>query len=108
MISRAKEDPGLEEKRSFWEQAWARIFGDGSRRPARIERVVEYVVHRLGQGARLEEAIQDEYVRRQTSPHEVGQVVSDPRIVEAARGRMHQEFGSKELSTTRRSRRDPG
>jgi hypothetical protein len=85
----------LEEKRSFWEQAWARIFGDGSRRPARIERVVEYVVHRLGQGARLEEAIQDEYVRRQTSPHEVGQVVSDPRIVEAARGRMHQEFGSK-------------
>lgn len=98
----------LEEKRSFWERAWARIFGDGSRRPARIERVVEYVVHRLGQGARLEEAIQDEYVRRQTSPHEVGQVVSDPRIVEAARGRMHQEFGSKKLSTTRRSRRDPG
>ena len=98
----------LEEKRSFWEQAWARIFGDGSRRPARIERVVEYVVHRLGQGARLEEAIQDEYVRRQTSPHEVGLAVSDPRIVEAARGRMHQEFGSKELSTTRRSRRDPG
>ena len=98
----------LEEKRSFWEQAWARIFGDGPRRPARIERVVEYVVHRLGQGARLEEAIQDEYVRRQTSPHEVGLVVSDPRIVEAARGRMHQEFGSKELSTTRRSRRDPG
>jgi hypothetical protein len=98
----------LEEKRSFWEQAWARIFGDGSRRPARIERVVEYVVHRLGQGVRLEEAIQDEYVRRQTSPHEVGQVVSDPRIVEAARGRMHQEFGSKQMSTTRRSRRDPG
>jgi hypothetical protein len=108
VISRAKEDPVLEEKRSFWEQAWARIFGDGSRRPARIERVVEYVVHRLGQGARLEEAIQDEYVRRQTSPHEVGQVVSDPRIVEAARGRMHQKFGSKKLSTTRRSRRDPG
>jgi hypothetical protein len=98
----------LEEKHSFWERAWARIFGDGSRRPARIERVVEYVVHRLGQGVRLEEAIQDEYVRRQTSPHEVGQVVSDPRIVEAARGRMHQEFGSKQMSTTRRSRRDPG
>ena len=98
----------LEEKRSFWERAWARIFGDGSRRPARIERVVEYVAHRLGQGARLEEAIHDEYVRRQTSPHEVGQVVSDPRIVEAARGRMHQEFGSKELSTRRRSRRAPG
>ena len=98
----------MEDRRTFWERAWARIFGDGSRWPARIERVVEYVAHRLGQGARLEEAIQDEYVRRQTSPHEVDQIVSDPRIVEAARGRMHQEFGSKKLSTTRRSRRDPG
>ena len=98
----------MEDRHTFWERAWARIFGDGSRRPARIERVVEYVAHRLGQGARLEEAIQDEYVRRQTSPHEVDQIVSDPRIVEAARGRMHQEFGSKKLSTTRRSRRDPG
>jgi hypothetical protein len=98
----------MEEKRPFWERAWARIFGGGSRQSARIERVVEYVAHRLGQGARLEEAIQDKYVRRQTSPHEVGQVVSDPRIIEAARGRMHQEFGSKEMPTTRRSRRDPG
>jgi hypothetical protein len=98
----------MEEKRSFLERAWARIFGGGSRQPARIERVVEYVAHRLDQGARLEEVVRDEYVRRQTSPHEVGQVVSDPRIVEAARGRMHQEFGSKEMSTTQRSRRDPG
>ncbi len=96
------------EKRSFWERAWARIFGDGSRRPARIERVIEYVAHRLGQGTHLEDVMQEEYVRRQTSPHEVEQVVSDPRIVEAARGRMHREFGSKEMSTTRRSRREPG
>ncbi len=96
----------MEEKRPFWERAWARIFGGGSRQPARIERVVEYVAHRLDQGARLEEVVRDEYVRRQTPPHEVGQVVSDPRIVEAARGRMHQEFGSKEMSTTRRSRRN--
>ena len=93
---------------TFWERVWTRIFGDSSRRPARIEKVVEYVAFRLHEGARLEEVMQEEYVRRQTSPHEVGQVVSDPRIVEAARGRMHQEFGSKELSTTRRSRRDPG
>ena len=96
----------MEEKRSFWDRAWARIFGDGSQRPARIGRVIEDDAHRLDQGVRLEEAIQEEYVRRQTSPHEVGQVVSDPRIVEAARGRMHQEFGSKEMSTTRRSRRN--
>ena len=98
----------LKEKSSFWERAWARIFGGGSRRPARIERVVEYVAHRLGQGARLEEAIQEEYVRRQTSPHELDLVVSDPRIVEAARGRMHQEFGSKAMSPRGHRRRDPG
>ena len=44
----------MEEKRSFWDRAWARIFGDGSHRPARIERVIEYVAHRLDQGVRLE------------------------------------------------------
>ena len=96
----------MEERRPFWERAWARLFGDGSRRPARIERVIEYVAHRLDQGAHLEEVMQEEYVRRQTSPHEVEQVVSEPRIVEAARGRMHREFGSKEMSTTRHSRRN--
>ena len=97
----------MEEKRSFWDRAWARIFGDGSRRPARIERVIEYVAHRLDQGAHLEEVMQEEYVRRQTSPHEVEQVVSDPRIVEAARGRMHREFGSKEMSPRGRPQRKP-
>jgi hypothetical protein len=97
----------MEEKRSFWDRAWARIFGDGSHRPARIERVIEYVAHRLDQGVRLEEAIQEEYVRRQTSPHEVGQVVSDPRIVEAARGRMHREFDSEEMSPRGRPQRKP-
>ncbi len=94
------------EKRSFWDRAWARIFGDGSRRPARIERVVEYVAHPLHHGVRLQEANQEEYVRRQTSPHEVGQVVSDPRIVEAARGRMHREFGSEEMSPGRPPQRN--
>ncbi len=96
------------EESSFWDRAWARIFGGGSRRPARIEKVIEYVAHRLDQGAHLEEVMQEEYVRRQTSPHEVEQVVSDPRIVEAARGRIHREFGSKEMSTRQRSRREPG
>ncbi len=98
----------MKQRGSFWERVWTRIFGDGSRRPARIEKVIEYVTFRLHEGARLEEVLQEEYVRRQTAPHEVEQVVSDLRIVEAARGRMHQEFGSEEMSPRRRPQRKSG
>ena len=96
----------MNERRPFWERVLTRLFGDRSRRPARIEKVIEYVAFRLHEGARLEEVLQEEYVRRQTAPHEVEQVVSDPRIVEAARGRLHQEFGSEELSPEWRSQRN--
>lgn len=98
----------LEERSSLWERAWVRIFGAGSRRPARIEKVIAYVTYRLNEGARLDEIIQEEYVRRQTSAQEIEQVIADPRIVGTARGRMHREFGSEEMSPKEQPRRDPG
>lgn len=95
-----------EKKRSLWERAWIRMFGDGSRRSVRMEKVISYVAHRLDDGARLEEVVQEEYVRRQTSPDELEQILDDRRIVEAARRRMHREFGSEEMSPGARSMRD--
>lgn len=95
-----------EKKRSLWERVWTRMFGDGSRRSVRMEKVISYVAHRLEDGARLEEVVQEEYVRRQTSPDELEQILDDRRIVEAARRRMHREFGSEEMSPGARSRRD--
>lgn len=90
----------MEERRSFW----SRLFG-GSRRPVRLERVLEYIVYRLSQGARLEEVVGEEYVRRQATVEELGRMLDDPRIVESARERMQREFGSEEMAPGRRPRR---
>jgi hypothetical protein len=79
------------------------LFSD-QHQSAREERVIEYIIHRLGEGAGLPGILQEEYVRRNASPAEVDEICSNPRLVEAARERMEQDFGSEELDPTRRPR----
>lgn len=88
-----------EEKKSFW----ARLFSS-SRSSAREERVLEYLVHRMNEGIPLSEAVEEEYVRRNLSRSQIVEIKSDPRLVEAARERMQQAFGSDELNPDERQR----
>jgi gamma-glutamyltranspeptidase len=67
-----------------WRSFWARLFGS-SRGSVRQRKVLEYIVHRTDEGARLEEIVQEEYVRRQAAPAEVERILSHPELVEAAR-----------------------
>jgi hypothetical protein len=97
----------LEERRSAWERLRVRLFGARTGLPERLEKVLSYVAHRLDEGARLEEVIREEYVRRRASPHEIERVIADPGIVAAAREGMHRDFGSGGLDPGRRPRRDP-
>ena len=39
----------------------------------------------------------DDYVRRNLSENEIGEVIRNPEIVHAARVRLEQAFGSEEL-----------
>ena len=80
------------EKRSFWD----RLFGR-NQPSAREERVVEYIIHRLGEGAHLGDVVKEEYVRRNASTLEIEEICSDARLVEAAREHMERDFGSEEL-----------
>ena len=84
------------EKRSFWDRLFSIEYHS-----AREEMVIEYIIHRLGEGASLQEILQEEYVRRNASPVEVEEICSNPRLVEAARERMQQDFSSEELDPTR-------
>jgi hypothetical protein len=86
---------------SRWRTFWDRLFSD-QYQSAREERVIEYIIHRLGDGASLREILQEEYVRRNASPDEVDEICSNPRLVEAARERMEEDFESEELDPTRR------
>ncbi len=81
-----------EEDRSFWD----RLFNI-SYHSAREERVVEYIIHRLDDGARLADIVEEEYVRRYASPSEVHEICSDPRMIHSARERLEEAFGSGEL-----------
>lgn len=86
-----------QEKQSFWR----RIFSSNVR-SAREEKVVEYIAHRIGEGANLREVIQEEYVRRNASPSEVEEILQSPRLIESAREHLEQDFGSGDLDPTRK------
>ena len=61
------------EKRSFWDRLFNR-----DRTSQREERVLEYIMHRLGEGAHLDDIVHEEYVRRNASPQEVEEICARP------------------------------
>jgi hypothetical protein len=81
---------------------WDRIFS-GSYRSAREERILDYVIHRIEDGAHLDDILQEQYVRRNASPDEAREILDNPRLVEAAHERLRKDFSSGELDPTRRS-----
>jgi hypothetical protein len=81
-----------EEKQSFWE----RLFS-GSSREVQNGKVLQYVIHRLKGGAKLEDVIEEEYVHRNLSQSEIDEIISDPELVHAAREQLGQAFESDEL-----------
>ena len=86
-------------QQSFWDRLFSLDYHS-----AREERVVEYIIHRLGEGASLQEIVGEEYVRGNASPAEVDEICSKPELVQAARERMEHDFSSGEIDPTRRLR----
>ena len=89
--------PEESEKRSFWDRLFSTTHSF-----EREKRVIEYIIHRLGDGAHLGDVVQEEYVRRNASPREVEEILSNPRLVTAAREHMERDFASGELDPHRR------
>jgi hypothetical protein len=83
------------EKRSFWE----RLFST-DRPSQREERELEYIMHRVGEGAHLGDIVDEEYVRRNASREEVEEICARPELVQTAREHLQQDFGSGELDPT--------
>lgn len=76
-----------------WRSFWARLF-NSSHGSARQRRVLEYIARRIEEGASLDEAASEEYVRRQATPAEVARLRERPELVEAVRERMKEEMGA--------------
>lgn len=75
------------ERESFWDRIFSiHTYSD------REEKVLEYIIHRLGEGASLEDIVKESYVRRNASPEEVEDILDHPRLVEAIREKMEEDF----------------
>jgi hypothetical protein len=81
-----------ERKRSFWD----RLFGTNNR-SGRQDKVLEYVIHRIEDGANLREVLQEEYVRRNATTEEVQRILENPRLIEAAGEQLREDFSSGKL-----------
>lgn len=93
------------------EPAFEKVFGNlfsGPGHTPREEKVREYIGHRLGHGAHLEEVLQEEYVRRHCSQEQIDAIVRDPRLIHEDRESLHRLFESGELDpdSTPHSRRE--
>jgi hypothetical protein len=95
------EERGMPEskKRSFWD----RLFST-DKPSQREERVLEYIMHRVGEGAHLGDIVNEEYVRRNASREEVEEICARPELVQAAREHLKEDFGSGDLDPTKRPR----
>lgn len=85
------------EERSFWNRLFSR-----DQHSEREERVLDYIQHRIGEGAHLADVVREEYVRRNASPGEVEEICARPELVEAAREHLQQDFRSEDLDPRRR------
>ncbi len=86
-----------ERKRSFWD----RLFGTNNP-SGRQEKLLEYVVHRVKDGANLQEVLQEEYIRRNATSEDVRRILENPKLIEAAGGQMREDFSSGELDPRQR------
>jgi hypothetical protein len=102
-VLRKGEEVLRSEKKSFWD----RLFG-GSRSSVREQKVLEYIIHRMSQGVDLVDVVGEEYVRRNASGREIEDILSNPRIVEAARKHLQEVFRSEELDFDKRRSNETG
>ena len=88
-----------QERQSFWDRLFSTNIPSH-----REERVVGYIVNRIGEGAHLRDVTQEEYVRRNASPSEVEEILHSPRLLESARKHLEEDFESGELDPHGRPR----
>ncbi len=63
---------------------------------------MRYLIERMDKGeAPLQDALREDYVRRNLSRDEVRQIVGHPEFVQAARERLEEPFRSEEFRISR-------
>jgi hypothetical protein len=85
----------MTEQRSFWQRFFGR--GGTSSLSQRQQKVLQYILGRMNEGAPLQEVLQEEYVRRNCSRSELEQIIRSPELIGAARQQLGESFRSDEF-----------
>jgi hypothetical protein len=85
-----------EEHHSFWHK----LFFGSPDRSEREQRVLEYIIHRMGEGAHLGDVIHEEYVRRNIAQDTLEGLLRDPALIVACHDYMTEDFSSGKLAPT--------
>lgn len=75
------------------------LFGSGH--SERKDKVLEYIGHRLKDGAHLRDVVQEEYVQRNCTQAELDEIMADPKLVQHGRTGLEEYFDSGELNPKR-------
>ncbi len=70
----------------------------GEERSESEDKVLEYVAHRLKEGAHLRDVLEEEYVVRNSTQAQRDEILTDPRLVREDREGLEEYFDSEELS----------
>jgi hypothetical protein len=85
----------MSEQRSFWQRFFGRR--GSSSLNQRQEKVLQYIIHRMGENAPLQAVLKEEYVRRNCSQAELERIISSPEFIEATRRHLGESFRSDDL-----------
>ena len=85
----------MTERKSLWQRIFGRT-GDSSL-SQRQQKVLQYIIGRINEGAPLQGVLQEEYVRRNCSRAEIEQISRSPELIAAARKQMGESFGSEKF-----------
>ena len=77
-----------EENSSFFD----RLLGTNQESSERERKVLEYIIHRVNDGAHLRDVTQEEYVRRNASQAEIDDILQNPRLVHSVHEQMREDF----------------
>jgi hypothetical protein len=81
-----------EENHSLWDRLFGSFEEDELEQRAR-----EYIIHRVKEGAHLRDVLREEYVQRNASRVVIDHILEDPRLIDAARKQMREDFSSGRL-----------
>jgi hypothetical protein len=82
---------------------WGQLFLSSPAHVEHEEKVLNYIIHRIDEGANLHEVLQEPYVLRNSSQAEIEEIISSAELVHACRERLERTFRSGELDPRQRS-----